>query len=131
MVVMAEDAIVAGATAGAGSWGGKSIKVRVRVRVRVVSSVLSSWRAFHCRERDREREKERENGDIAIVDTLQRNRDLFSMPFHLTNHQFELQKWRPQVVLVVDQTLGLAPSQEVIVSEERVRRAKEEIGRGR
>lgn len=56
MVVMAEDAIVAGATAGAGSWGGKSIKVRVRVRVRVVSSVLSSWRAFHCREGEREKE---------------------------------------------------------------------------
>lgn len=63
MVVMAEDAIVAGATAGAGSWGGKSIKVRARVRVRVVSSVLSSWRAFHCREGEREKD-ERERGEV-------------------------------------------------------------------
>jgi len=68
VVVMAEDAIVAGAAAGAGSWGGK------RIRVRIASSVLSSGRAFHCGERGkREREKEgrlgvgnREEGEMRV-----------------------------------------------------------------
>jgi len=48
---MAEDAIVAGAAAGAGSWGGK------RIRVRIASSVLSSGRAFHCGEREKRERK--------------------------------------------------------------------------